>query len=75
LRYEKDDYSGKKKRHTFKQLLISPPNNIIVDLGLSCGGRQHDFQAFKEEQAKRQPLEPFKEHRVSLYGDSGFQGM
>lgn len=71
----KDDYSGKKKRHTLKQLLITTPNRIIVDQSPSCGGRKHDFQAFKDDQAKRQPLVPFKEHRVSLYGDSGFQGM
>jgi hypothetical protein len=71
----KDDYSGKKRRHTLKQILSSTPTGIIVDQSPSCGGRQHDFQVFKEDQAKRRPFQDFKEHRVSLYGDSGFQGM
>src|SRR5215210_3996356 len=71
----KSDYSGKKKRHTRKQLLISTPNGIIVDQSPSCGGRTHDFQAFKEDTASREPCKEFQEHRVSLYGDSGFQGM
>lgn len=71
----KSDYSGKKKRHTRKQLLISTPNGIIVDQSPSCGGRTHDFQAFKEDHERRQPCKEFTEHRVSLYGDSGFQGM
>jgi hypothetical protein len=71
----KDDYSGKKRRHTLKQILSSTPNGIIVDQSPSCGGRKHDFQVFKEDQGKRRPFEDFKEHRVSLYGDSGFQGM
>lgn len=71
----KSDYSGKKKRHTRKQLLTSTPNGIIVDQSPSCGGRTHDFQAFKEDRARREPCKEFQEHRVSLYGDSGFQGM
>ena len=45
----KSDYSGKKKRHTRKQLLISTPNGIIIDQSPSCGGRTHDFQAFKDD--------------------------
>lgn len=69
------DYSGKKKRHTRKQLLTSTSNGIIVDQSPSCGGRNDDFQAFKEDQANRQPYKEFKEHRASLYGDSGCQGM
>ncbi|MGH9898425.1 MAG: transposase family protein [Pyrinomonadaceae bacterium] len=69
------DYSGKKKRHTRKQLLISTPNGIIVDQSPSCGGRTHDFQAFKDDHASREPGKEFKQHRVTMYGDSGFQGM
>jgi hypothetical protein len=71
----KSDYSGKKKRHTRKQLLTVTPNGIIVDQSPSCGGRTHDFQAFKEDQQRRHLFQEFQEHRVSLYGDSGFQGM
>lgn len=71
----KSDYSGKKKRHTRKQLLTATPNGIIVDQSPSCGGRTHDFQIFKDDQASRAPFQEFQQQRVSLYGDSGFQGM
>lgn len=71
----KDDYSGKKKRHTRKQLITSTPSGIIVDQSPSVGGRQHDFQVLKEDHAQRGIFNEFAEVRASLYGDSGFQGM
>jgi hypothetical protein len=71
----KSDYSGKKKRHTLKQLITSTPNGIIIDQSPSCGGRRHDFQAFKEDHKQRGIFNDFKDYRVSMYGDSGFQGM
>jgi hypothetical protein len=71
----KSDYSGKKKRHTRKQLITATPNGIIVDQSPSVGGRGHDFQAFKDDHARRGVLNEFAALRASLYGDSGFQGM
>lgn len=71
----KSDYSGKKKRHTRKQLVTSTPSGIIVDQSPSVGGRVHDFQAFKDDYKARGVLKEFASMRVSLYGDSGFQGM
>src|ERR1044071_3390826 len=71
----KDDYSGKKKRHTHKQLVTATPNGIIVDQSPSVGGRTHDFQAMKNDHAQRGVLKEFAVIRASLYGDSGFQGM
>jgi hypothetical protein len=71
----KSDYSGKKKRHTRKQLITSTPTGIIVDQSPSVGGRTHDFQLFKEDHAVRGVLDKLKPYRSSLYGDSGFQGM
>lgn len=71
----KSDYSGKKRRHTLKQLITSTPNGIIIDQSPSCGGRRHDFQAFKEDYKQRGIFNDFKDYRVSMYGDSGFQGM
>lgn len=71
----KDDYSGKKKRHTHKQLMTSTPVGIIVDQSPSVGGRTHDFQAFKDDHAQRGILKEFAEVRATLYADSGFQGM
>jgi hypothetical protein len=71
----KSDYSGKKKRHTRKQVVTSTPSGIIVDQSPSVGGRTHDFQAFKDDYKARGVLKEFGSIRASLYGDSGFQGM
>jgi hypothetical protein len=71
----KSDYSGKKKRHTLKQIVIGTPSGIIIDQSPSVGGRAHDFKVFKEDAAARPICEEFKDYRVTLYGDSGFAGM
>jgi hypothetical protein len=71
----KSDYSGKKKRHTLKQIVLSTPSGIIVDQSPSTGGRPHDFKVFKEDYAQRAVCTEFKDYRVTLYGDSGFDGM
>lgn len=71
----KADYSGKKKRHTRKQIVIGTPCGIIVDQSPSVGGRAHDFKVFKEDHAARSVCQEFKDYRVTLYGDSGFAGM
>jgi hypothetical protein len=70
----KSDYSGKKKRHTLKQLVISTPTGIIVDQSPSVGGRPHDFKVFKDDHTARGICHEFTDHRVTLYGDSGFDG-
>ncbi len=74
-RKRKSDYSGKKKRHTRKQLVIGTPSGIIVDQSPSVGGRAHDFKVFKDDHAARSLCEEFKDYRVTIYGDSGFDGM
>jgi len=71
----KADYSGKKKRHTRKQLLTTTATGIIVDQSPSVGGRTHDFQAFKDDHAKRSVYREFGAVRATFYADSGFQGM
>jgi len=71
----KDDYSGNKKRHTRKQVVLGTPARIIVDQSPSVGGRAHDFQVFKEDHARRGVLTQLKEYRATIYGDSGFQGL
>ena len=74
-RKRKSDYSKRKKRHTLKQIVISTPTGIIIDQSPSVGGRIHDFKAFKDDHQERSVLNEFKDYRVSLYGDSGFDGM
>lgn len=71
----KSDYSGKKKRHTRKQLITGTPSGIIVDQSPSVGGRTHDFQALKDDHARRGVFKEFAALRASVYGDSGFQGL
>jgi hypothetical protein len=71
----KSDYSGKKKRHTLKQIVIGTPAGIIVDQSPSTGGRRHDFKVFKDDHGGRAICDEFKDYRVTMYGDSGFDGM
>lgn len=71
----KSDYSGKKKRHTLKQIVIGTPSGIIVDQSPWVGGRAHDFKVFKDDHAQRPVCQEFKDYRASLYGDTGFDGM
>jgi hypothetical protein len=71
----KDEDSGKKKRHTRKQLITDLPSGIIVDQSPSVGRRTHDFHAFKDDHERRGISNEFGALRASLYGDSGFQGM
>jgi len=71
----KSDYSGKKKRHTLKQIVIGTRSGIIIDQSPSVGGRPHDFKVFKGDHAARAVCSEFKDYRVTMYGDSGFDGM
>ncbi len=71
----KSDYSGKKKRHTLKQIVIATPSGIIIDQSPSVGGRSHDFKVFKDDYAARSVPNEFTDYRVTLYGDSGFDGI
>ena len=70
-----EDYSKKQSRHTRKQIVTDAPSGIIVSQSKSIGGRAHDFKAFKEDQSIQEVCQRFGAHRVSLYADSGFQGI
>lgn len=75
----KSDYSGKKKRHTLKQIITATSKGIILDQSPSVGGRCHDFRAFKAHVADggagRALLEQFRSLRVVVTTDSGFTGI
>ena len=75
----KSDYSGKKKRHTRKQILTTTPKGLILDQSPSVGGRCHDFRAFKahvaEGAAGAAMLEQLGALRVVATTDSGFTGI
>ena len=69
----KSDYSGKKKRHTLKQVVMTTPNGLILHQSPACGGRMHDFKVFKEQMAS--VFEPWSQLRTTLYSDSEFTGI
>jgi hypothetical protein len=74
-----DDYSGKKKRHTLKQVVTATPSGLILDQSPAVGGRCHDFRAFKEHVAEGAPgaavMASFAWLRVTCTTDSGFSGI
>jgi hypothetical protein len=71
----KTDYSKRKKRDTLKPIVISRPSGMIVDQSPAVRGRPHDFKVFKEHHQARGISNQFKDYRVTMYGDSGFDGM
>jgi len=46
---QKQKYSGKKKRHTVKNTVIANAGQMILFLGYTVFGRQHDYGLFKTE--------------------------
>lgn len=66
---QKDNYSGKKKRHTSKILLISDEKNIALAVTPVYVGSSHDFAMFKYEK-----LESLLPHETPVYIDTGFEG-
>lgn len=65
---QKDDYSGKKKRHTRKNILLSDTRKGYIHyLGKTQGGRTHDKTAAEEE-------ELLFSSSYTIGGDLGFLG-
>jgi hypothetical protein len=62
----RDDYSGKQRRHTHKQLVMDTRSGLIVDQSPSVGGLTHDFKACKANHAKRGIYQEFAGLRVTL---------
>ena len=66
---QKDRYSGKKKRHTVKNILITDKNRRIGFLSKTESGRKHDFAMLKEHSPPRYIPQKVKQHL-----DLGFKG-
>jgi hypothetical protein len=64
------NYSGKKKRHTRKNIILSTRKRRIGYLSPTVEGKEHDFQIVKET---RLPDHIPKKVRIRV--DSGFQGL
>lgn len=66
---QKDNYSGKKKRHTRKNLIITDKKKRIGFLSKTEGGSKHDFNILKE-----QALPDHIPKKIKKHLDRGFQG-
>lgn len=64
-------YSGKKKRHTVKNTVISSVDKIILFIGKTFSGNTHDYKMLKEEFP---PDQPWFENQNTL-ADLGYQGI
>jgi len=67
---QRKHYSGKKKRHTRKAIIIVDGKRRIGCLSPSKRGARHDKRL-----ADARQLEPNMPPKVSILADSGFQGM
>lgn len=66
---QKEKYSGKKKRHTVKNILITDKKKRIGFLSKTKGGRHHDFEIYKEHSPPRHIPKKIKQNM-----DMAFQG-
>ncbi len=64
-------YSGKKKRHTVKNTVISAADKVILSVGQTFTGHNHDYAMLKEEFP---PDEPWFEN-INVLADLGYQGI
>lgn len=69
----KKEYSGKKKRHTIKQLISTTRCGLIIYQSPKFPGSIHDFEYFKYD--KDNILRDFDGLNIKTYVDSGFQGI
>jgi len=69
VKQQKDKYSGKKKRHTIKNIIIADKRKRIGFLSQTEGGRQHDYSMLKEQSPPEHIPVTIKQHL-----DLGFKG-
>jgi hypothetical protein len=67
---QKNNYSGKKKRHTVKNIVIADKDKRIGFLGKTVCGKEHDFTILKE-QASPDHMPP----EIKKHIDLGFKGI
>lgn len=68
---QKQNYSGKKKRHTRKNLVMSDRKKRILLLGDTHEGKRHDKKACDQEAI----VDPLPPDDVTAWLDCGFQGI
>jgi hypothetical protein len=67
---QKEYYSGKKKKHTQKNIVAVSRKKEVLFLSATCGGREHDYTLLK---ASHLPEHIPKE--IKTYLDLGFKGI
>ena len=67
---QKSNYSGKKKRHTVKNIVITDKNKRIGFLGATVRGKEHDFSILKEQASPDHMPKKIKKRL-----DLGFKGI
>lgn len=67
---QREHYSGKKKRHTKKNIIISDENKEVLILTETEPGKDHDYKAFKRSQIPDNTPED-----VTCWVDLGFMGI
>lgn len=67
---QKKYYSGKKKRHTLKNLLLATPSKQILWLSPTLEGKRHDYQCLRDEHIPVH-IPP----KVACWVDTGFLGI
>lgn len=75
---QKKNYSGKKKRHTKKNTIISGKDKRIHYLGPTVEGKKHDYGTFKEEFPDKPPPKPppdTPQHDLRLWMDLAYLGI
>ena len=68
---QKEMYSGKKKAHTGKNTILGTKEKVVIYVGGTVSGRNHDYGTFKKEF----PVEESWLEGQKVMGDSGYQGM
>jgi len=68
---QKESYSGKKKMHTVKNTIITTITKLVLFVGQTFTGKNHDYKIFKEEFPTE---EAWLEHLTVLV-DLGYQGI
>ena len=66
---QEEKYSGKKKRHTVKNVVISDENKLIKVLSKTYEGKKHDFAICKEEKMPKNIPQ-----WIEVFLDLGFEG-
>lgn len=67
---QKQQYSGKKKRHTVKNIVVSDKHKRILALTKTVAGKQHDYQEFKDKHVAGGLPDT-----IRTWVDTGFQGI